>query len=380
MPLYKRADSPYWWVRIGRKTRCSTGATNRAQAEEFERTLQQRLWRLERLGDRGAVPWASAVERYLNENAKPKRRDRELLGWLAKKVGECPLYEFADADAIEKIRKLGALEGWAPSTIDRLMAAVRAVLRRAHAWGYIEAVPHIPMYKPPRPEPRWLTPAELARLCKELPPHLALAARFAVLTGLRMRSMLRMTWDRVDIAQAQAWIPAAHMKGGKTLKIALSPAALAVLAELRAFGPSGPWVFQYEGRPYDDCNTRAFKKAVTRAGLEPLRWHDLRHTFASWAIQSGVRLEELMELGGWKDYRMALRYGHLAPSQMASAAGKVAQMMHVAHGAQSGSGDEKTKEISGEDGGAAGDRTPDLRIANATLSQLSYRPTQGGRF
>ena len=115
MPLYKRADSPYWWVRIGRKTRCSTGATNRAQAEEFERTLQQRLWRLERLGDRGAVPWASAVERYLNENAKPKRRDRELLGWLAKKVGECPLYEFADADAIEKIRKLGALDGPNPA-------------------------------------------------------------------------------------------------------------------------------------------------------------------------------------------------------------------------------------------------------------------------
>ncbi|MGA2564624.1 MAG: tyrosine-type recombinase/integrase [Steroidobacteraceae bacterium] len=77
-----------------------------------------------------------------------------------------------------------------------------------------------------------------------------------------------------------------------------------------------------------DCNTNAFQKAVTRAKLAPLRWHDLRHTFASWAIQSGVAPHELMQLGGWASYSMVLRYAHLAPDHLAAAAEKVARTSH----------------------------------------------------
>jgi len=62
---------------------------------------------------------------------------------------------------------------------------------------------------------------------------------------------------------------------------------------------------------------------VKAAGLEPLRWHDLRHTFASWAVQSGVTLHELMLLGGWSSYSMVLRYAHLAPDHLAQAAERV---------------------------------------------------------
>ncbi len=365
MPLYKHPRSPYWYVRIGRKTRCSTGTANRAEAEEFERTLQERLWRLERLGDRGAVPWREVAERWLKESAKPKRRDRELLEWLAPKIGQYSVADVADPDIVLKIRELGLQEGWSHSTVDRLMATVRAVLKRAQAWRCIDAVPHIPMYGQPQAEPRWLTAAEFQSLCRELPPHLALAARFAVLTGLRMRAMLRLTWDRIDLEARRAWVPASHMKAAKTLALSLSPAAVEVLLELRALNPSGPWVFQWNGHPIDDCNTRAFQAAVKRAGIGPLRWHDLRHTFASWAVQNGVRLEELMQLGGWSDYRMALRYGHLAPSQVASAAERVANMLHTPQTAEIGSGREKANEISEEDGGAEGDRTLDLRIAKA---------------
>ncbi len=379
MPLYKHPRSPYWYVRIGRKTRCSTGTANRAEAEEFERTLQERLWRLERLGDRGAVPWREVAERWLKESAKPKRRDGELLEWLAPKIGQYSVADVADPDIILKIRELGLQEGWAPPTVDRLMAAVRAVLKRALAWRCIDAVPHIPMYGQPQAEPRWLTGAEFQALCRELPPHLGLAARFAVLTGLRMRAMLGLTWDRIDLEARRAWVPASQMKAAKTLALPLSPDAVQVLLELRARNPSGPWVFQWNERPIDDCNTRAFKEAVKRAGVGPLRWHDLRHTFASWAVQGGVRLDELMQLGGWSDYRMALRYGHLAPSQVASAAERVAKMLNTAHTAERGSGREKCSENRDVGGGAAGDRTPDLRIANATLSQLSYRPVQGRR-
>jgi integrase len=53
-----------------------------------------------------------------------------------------------------------------------------------------------------------------------------------------------------------------------------------------------------------------------RAKLYNLRWHSFRHTFAAWAVQAVVRLERLMELGGWRSYKSVLRYKHLAPDHL----------------------------------------------------------------
>jgi len=83
--------------------------------------------------------------------------------------------------------------------------------------------------------------------------------------------------------------------------------------------PNGERVFQYDGKPVENFNTRAFKKAAERAGVPGLRWHDLRHTGASWAVQGGVTLQQLMALGDWKSYNMVLRYAHLSPANAAAA-------------------------------------------------------------
>ena len=67
----------------------------------------------------------------------------------------------------------------------------------------------------------------------------------------------------------------------------------------------------------------AWKRALVKADIENFRFHDLRHTWASWHVMSGTSLQELMELGGWKSYEMVLRYAHLAPEQLASAASRI---------------------------------------------------------
>lgn len=330
MPLYRRPGSPFWWVRIGRKTRKSTGTADRKQAEEFERVLTERTWRINKLGDRSAISWNEAAERWLSDSKKPKKRDREFVAWLLPRVGPYPISSVADPDVLEQIRQDGLAEGWSHATVDRMMGTVSAVLHKCVQWRHLEHAPKVAMYRPAPDEPRWLTPEEFERLCEELPVHLELAARFAVATLLRMRAMLRLTWERVDLENKRAWVPRRHQKASRTFGLPLSSEAVRVLRELRKLNPEGAHVFQWMGRPIDDCNTLAFQKAVQAAGVGPLRWHDLRHTGASWAVQSGVTLQELMLLGDWKSYSMVLRYSHLAPSHAASAAERVAQWAHTA--------------------------------------------------
>ena len=63
--------------------------------------------------------------------------------------------------------------------------------------------------------------------------------------------------------------------------------------------------------------------AKQRAGIEDFRFHDLSYTWASWHVQSGTSLPELMELGGWKSYEMVLRYAHLAPEKLSFVAERI---------------------------------------------------------
>jgi len=58
------------------------------------------------------------------------------------------------------------------------------------------------------------------------------------------------------------------------------------------------------------------KQALTRAGIEHFRWHDLRHTWASWRVQRSTRLNVVQEMGAWESERMVRRYAHLAPAHL----------------------------------------------------------------
>ena len=82
------------------------------------------------------------------------------------------------------------------------------------------------------------------------------------------------------------------------------------------------WCFTFAGQRIHQSST-AWDKAKQRAGIEDFRFHDLRHTWASWHVQSGTSLQELMELGGWRSYEMVLRYAHLAPEKLSSVARRI---------------------------------------------------------
>jgi len=63
--------------------------------------------------------------------------------------------------------------------------------------------------------------------------------------------------------------------------------------------------------------------ALKRAGITDFRWHDLRHTWATWQRQAGTPTHELQRLGGWRTGAIVERYAHLAPEHLAIAAGRL---------------------------------------------------------
>jgi integrase len=159
----------------------------------------------------------------------------------------------ADPDVLEELRKNGLDAGWSHSTVDRMMRTVRAVLRACVRWRYLDTAPHVSMYGEAASEPRYITHEQFARLCEELPT--SLAARFAVLTLLRMRAQTGLTWDRVDLSKARACVPSGHMKVARTFGFPLSPEAIRVLREAKLFSPRGDRVFQYDGKRIENFNT-----------------------------------------------------------------------------------------------------------------------------
>ena len=84
----------------------------------------------------------------------------------------------------------------------------------------------------------------------------------------------------------------------------------------RALRLNGPRCFPYNSKTAGT----AFQRACKTLGIKDLHFHDLRHTWASWHVQRGTSLQELMILGGWSSIDMVLRYAHLAPGHVASRA------------------------------------------------------------
>jgi integrase len=84
-------------------------------------------------------------------------------------------------------------------------------------------------------------------------------------------------------------------------------------------------VFTYKGHRVTRANNHAWRKALKRAGISDFRWHDLRHTWASWHVQSGTPLHVLQELGGWESVEMVRRYAHLGSDHLAHYADQLAR-------------------------------------------------------
>jgi integrase len=127
---------------------------------------------------------------------------------------------------------------------------------------------------------------------------------------VRMANARDLTWDRVDLERGHAWVPSSHYKTKRAFGFPLSAQ---VIALLRSLTREHERVFLRDGKPITGTfNAKAFRKARERAGLPGLRWHDLRHSFASSLARAGASTTVLMAMGGWTSPKMPGRYAHLS--------------------------------------------------------------------
>ncbi len=331
MALRKRGS--VWWVDFtapsGERIRCSAQTDDRTQAQEFHDRLKADAWRVAKLGEKPRRTWDEAALKWLEETSHKAthREDAAKLGWLQPHLTLRPL-DTLTRELVAGIAAIKAREA-SPATANRYLALIRAILRRARdEWAWISEAPKISLYKEAARRVRWLTHEQAERLLQELPPHQRNLVVFALATGLRQSNVLKLEWSQVDMTRGIAWIHPDQAKAGRAIHVPLNSVALDVLRGQMGAHPER--VFTYRGRPINQANTRSWRRALARAGIENFRWHDLRHSWASWHAQSGTPLYVLQDLGAWKTETMVRRYAHLAPGDYATYAETVAAPLGAA--------------------------------------------------
>lgn len=333
MSIFKRKDSPNWWLKItaptGRCIQQSSGTTEKIKAKEFHDKLKASLWDQYRLGIKPTRTWQEVVMKWIQETYDKATHENDLakLRWLDPILGGLTLNDIT-LEVVDSIRAAKLKEA-SKSTVNRYLALVRAILLKARdEWEWIDKVPKIKLFKETANRERSLTPEQAKHLLAELPHHQRDTVMFALATGLRQSNILKLEWSKIDLVRRHAWVSGISSKNRKPIAVPLNDMAVDVLTRQKDKHPIR--VFTYRGKPISNANTKAWKQALKRAEIVDFRWHDLRHTWATWQRQAGTPTHELQRLGGWRTGAMVERYAHIAPDQLSMAAGRIDGILSAA--------------------------------------------------
>jgi len=193
----------------------------------------------------------------------------------------------------------------------------------ADAAGWLPKRPKLSKAKEPAVRVRWITHGQADKLLKQINlPWMVDVCRFALATGARANEILSLTWDNVDEGRKLAWVTSDNSKSGKPRALPLNDDAMSVIADRR--GSHRRLVFtRGTDRQISQVDARALNRACEAAGIHDFRFHDFRHTWASWHVQSGTPLFILKELGGWETVEMVKKYAHLNADHLAQHANVV---------------------------------------------------------
>jgi len=319
MSLYQRKNSPYLWCKFtvkGKLIQQSTGAVTRKEAKEFEARLKVELMDKAEQVLKPVHTWNDAVEKYYAERlvAVAPEPDRSSLKWLHPHLSGVDIATM-NREFLSRVGDKKLAEGVKPSTVNRVMKLVRAVLHQAVIWEWLDKAPKVRMFPSAEVNLRFITRDEADKLVAALPPHLAVLAEFSFQTGLRRSNATHLKWSQVNLEKKQAWVNASDAKMRRPIPVPLSEVAIRLIESQK--GVHDEYVFAHNGKPMVSTARPDWYAALKAVGIQNFRWHDIRKTWASWHVQNGTTLLELKELGGWTDYRSVLVYAHLGSQHLA---------------------------------------------------------------
>lgn len=301
--IYFRDENGRWLekvVRNGQDRRDAVVALNNAVQEVFD--AQQGITRQKK------ISFSLFGEMYLKDYARSNKRswktDKYMLKYLNSFFG-CSLNEIT-THKVEQLKRARLEDGVKPSTVNKYLALVSKMLNAAVEWNFLgENKIKFKKLREENERERILTREEERRLvescAKSDAEHLKPIVVIALNTGMRKGEILSLKWEQISFASRQ--IRVEGTKSGKARLIYINDVVSEVLEKLRSKNGQEE-LFQVK-----DVK-RSFKTACRRAGIEDLRFHDLRHTFASRLVENGVDLITVRDLLGHSSVRITQRYTH----------------------------------------------------------------------
>lgn len=269
---------------------------------------------------------------------------------------------------LDRWRQRRSQEGASIATIKRQLNDLSACLNKAISWGALSSNPFDkvePIKPDSRAKVRFLSDSEELKIRAaldereaemkearasanlwraersykakndlagvEFADYLKPAVILSLNTGLRRGELLSLRWSDIDMSQSVLTVAGDGAKSGQTRHIPLNAEALALLKDWKhqqsgtTLASLKGWVFPgRDGQPLQNLR-KAWIGILSRkaVNITDFRWHDLRHTFASKLVMAGVDLNTVRELLGHSDYKMTLRYAHLAPRHKQDAVNKL---------------------------------------------------------
>lgn len=336
--VYKRGS--VWWVRFrmnGEHIRRSAKTMKKAEAQAYLSRLIEEHAQAVRGETREKHLLSQAFERFFDEcTLKPGTIDTyrynsrtcgRLLGHLH--LDEVNRRVLADLVAARK------RTGVSDATIRRDLAFLSSVFTMAIRWDWIEASPVTAFnkntLKESRARTRFLSREEFTRLEDAAAVKLRPILRLAVETGLRKEELLGLMLPNIDFSRREL-----HLDETKThtpRRVPLSPVAVTTIRELleQRSRPRSAYLFCKRDGTRVGNPRKSFENACQRAGIEDLRFHDLRHTFASWFVQGGGDLYRLSRILGHATLQMTARYSHLRTDDLHDELQRVARKRSQEH-------------------------------------------------
>lgn len=332
MGLYRRKDSPTWWISFsvdGKQYRRSAETEDKELAKRILKSIEGKIaegkWFPETKARQAEYAFTELAKKYSAwAEGRQKAYDcwkRYIIKQLVRRFGSMKLHKF-NTHLLEQFQSERIKKGNKPATVNRLLAVISHMFTKAVDWDMMDKVVSASIKVKMLPENnrrlRYLSKDECQELINVCDPHLRPVVITALNTGMRRGEILNLRWD-THIDLKHGFILLDKTKNGDRREIPINGTLRAVLQGLtRRLDIPHVFFDKSNGMPYKDLK-RSFKTALRKAGIRDFHFHDLRHTFASHLVMAGIDLTTVKELLGHKDIKMTLRYAHLAPSHKVKA-------------------------------------------------------------